>query len=271
MAVSKKAQEEANNSASGSSDHEKLAKNLLRKLQLTKGARYNADRRLYLKGHYSDLTISILSILVITFSLVIVIFIGQDASVTAKYLTLANLVLSSTILFLNIYESKKNYTMRAEKMRMSAHLISEIHNNLEADISLKNLDNERTLEYVRQYNKAIQQFQENHDNIDFLHFKFGQEPRWPERQDHLATEEDERQRKLEIYNREKKVYKYKKRKQRQMNTTQFFEIRATFFICAIILPTLILVGLHYAPIFVGTNALDQRAAVGATAAAQASE
>ena len=161
-------------------DRTNLIKFFMKKMVITKGARFDAYRRLKRMGNISLVSISLLSIYAIISSLFVFVFSDEIGQLTSKYFTMVSVILASLILFLNAFESSKQYELRSEKMRMSAQRISDLYNEFDAKFHLSIIDDDYLQNTISKYNGILQEFAENHDDVDFLHHRYGRFPAFRE-------------------------------------------------------------------------------------------
>jgi hypothetical protein len=144
----------------------------LSKLWVTKGCRFEANRRLAAKNQASLLTISILSIYVIAGSLVTLISpVGTLSQSTINGINLLLVVTSIFILVLSNIEAAKNHGLRAHVMLKCAQQLSELYNEIEYLIETKRISTESFHAQLKLYDKIIADFSDNHDDIDYLYFQ----------------------------------------------------------------------------------------------------
>jgi SMODS and SLOG-associating 2TM effector domain family 5 len=151
---------------------EKYYAQFLSKLWVTKGCRFEANRRLARKNQASLLTISLLSIYVIAGSLTTLIApAGSLTQGTGNVINFLLVVTSIFILVLSNIESGNNYALRAHVMLKCAQQLSELYNEIEFMLRTRTATLDSFLERVHKYDKIISDFSDNHDDIDFLCFK----------------------------------------------------------------------------------------------------
>jgi hypothetical protein len=146
-----------------------FATKLLKAFYFTKGSRFAAHRRLLKKHHLSVLSVSMLSIYVIAASL-LPIFLGPLPGKSTNMLTLATVIASIFIIVLSLITAGQNYYTRAERMLKCAQKISELYYELEQSILCNSL-NDAFIERMRgTYAAILNDYSENHDDIDFLYY-----------------------------------------------------------------------------------------------------
>jgi VIT1/CCC1 family predicted Fe2+/Mn2+ transporter len=143
------------------------------KMWKTKGARYNAYRRLRNKHLWSARTISVLSIYAITVSL-LQLFPDIVAPEKQHIATVAAVSFAIFILVLSILEQSENYLLRAEHLHRCANEISKLYDELHLLVSGNREIEKNELELRRisdAYHDTISRYDENHDWIDYLYFQ----------------------------------------------------------------------------------------------------
>jgi hypothetical protein len=153
----------------GVSDHYDRFRNTM---SITRGARFEANRRLSRKNELSLFTVSVLSIYVMAATLVPIIsrnLIPDDYNI----IPLSTIVTSVFILVLSHMEAAKNYTARAERMLKCAQKISELHNELQLQIKAGSVTEDSFRKVKDKYDEIIRDFSDNHANVDFFYFMAG--------------------------------------------------------------------------------------------------
>ena len=140
-----------------------------RSLWITKGARFEANRRLTRKNEISLFTISLLSIYVMAATLVPVL--SKDL-IPDKFniIPLATMVTSIFILVLSHMEAAKNYSARAERMLRCAQKIAEIYNEFQFQMKTTIITTDSFKKLKDDYDKIILDYSENHANVDYFYF-----------------------------------------------------------------------------------------------------
>lgn len=143
------------------------------KIWSTKGARFEADKRLGRKFKLSNLTFSILSAYLIIASLISVYRLNENFN--ANLLAYVITALSIMVLVLSQYDTSQNYQLRAKEFHNCALELSILYNKLRI---FKTLSESNTLEETQKFcNELSSQYQEilskyeNHNSIDYLTFR----------------------------------------------------------------------------------------------------
>lgn len=134
---------------------DKLTK-LTDNIWITRGARFNAYRRLARKNYASIFTISILSF----FNIGLALF---PQIIDANYIAPATVAVSVFILVISLLEAGKNYAVKSERMHQNAVDL----NQLLARITLQDQVKQNELEnYHDEYCKLIKSCPDNHNPCD---------------------------------------------------------------------------------------------------------
>ncbi|MEM8613042.1 MAG: SLATT domain-containing protein [Cyanobacteria bacterium P01_H01_bin.105] len=149
--------------------------NLSRRMWITRGARFNASRRLTKKHHWSLASISILSVYGISIPIIqSLIDFSKCSEVNQVYSAIAT-VLSVFILVISLLEGGKNFQLRADSLHINAVEISRLCRELEFLLS-QNISGESLVEKSKEisdeYEKLISDCPYNHEVRDFDLFKF---------------------------------------------------------------------------------------------------
>ncbi|WP_158510413.1 SLATT domain-containing protein [Roseibium album] len=145
------------------------AKRLRRKMHYTKGARFEAHKRLLVKYRLSLWSISILSFYVICISIGLLVFLGQYDPNIGKYLTFLSVAMSVFIIILSLLNESNSYQSHSKSMHDCARDITRLYNS----IPLSNkIDEEYYKEKLREYQIIIDKYDENHESLDLLCHRF---------------------------------------------------------------------------------------------------
>lgn len=142
---------------------EDIENKLDRDIWITKGARFNASRRLLRKHHASIFTIAVLSFYNISVSLSPELLgIGGNAQDLS-------IILSVFILTLSLLEANKGYNIQSLRLHQNAIDLSELYYNFQHQkkLSKKNYLNN----FIKDYAQLIKNCPENHSPVDKNYFK----------------------------------------------------------------------------------------------------
>ena len=146
------------------------ADKFLRTLWITKGARFEAHRRLMARHTYSVFTIAILSIYVIGASLISLMYQDTLQASDIKFINLFTVLTSVFILVVSIYESGRDYVTRAELMLRCGQNITELHSEVDYKKKQGLLELDNFQPYIDRYHNIMREYNENHENIDYKYF-----------------------------------------------------------------------------------------------------
>lgn len=150
-----------------------FAEDLLRQVWTTKGARFNAHRRLRSQGKQSILAISLLSSYVLIITL-LTVFPAITLSDFQSQLSFGTLAMAILILVLSVLEGAKEYALRGERMHQCAIELSGLY----ADIKLeceKHADKVSVSSFIpaaaKRYQEILARTAENHEILDYKYFQ----------------------------------------------------------------------------------------------------
>lgn len=157
-----------------------------RRMQLTKGARFEAARRHKFSGRSSGYSIVILSVWIFTLSVYVLIY--PDGS-RNNYINALNLILSFFVIAFSLLQGAKRHELRSEMFLKCAQEIDEISTDLSVDerrseslftaqigmsspdLARVNEEVERIFKYISshdsKYQKILMSFSDNHSDIDY--------------------------------------------------------------------------------------------------------
>lgn len=145
----------------------------LDKIWTTKGARFNAHRRLLARHKSSTKALAVLSIYVIAASIgsLVVQFEPVFARTYSRALPAigaGTIVVSVFILVQSLLDSAQNYQLRAHQMLRCGEKLSSLYNRLSAKRNMRQIGPEEYLLHVEEYDRILQDYSENHEDIDYL-------------------------------------------------------------------------------------------------------
>jgi hypothetical protein len=168
-------------------------RSLLRQLWITKGTRFEANRRLERQHAASHLAISTLSVYVICAALLELLVKsapmgGHTGSAVIAHggalhflFPLATIAAPIFILVLEKHTAGKHYLVKADRMERSALKIQELHSELRFAAASGTATTELLNRIREDYEAVMQDFTANHDNIDYLYFQTLQPDKFPEK------------------------------------------------------------------------------------------
>ena len=140
------------------------------KIWSCRGARFVASRRLYSKNYASQLVLSFFSLMVIATGIALLV-LPSDYKTLAKFFSVLSIDASVFILVLSNLEFAKNYAVHADRMFKGAQALSPLHDEIEKSIYCKTLTQDNIVSYIKEYNKILNEFEVNHEEIDYLYFQ----------------------------------------------------------------------------------------------------
>jgi len=149
----------------------KYALNVLRRMNLTKGARFEAARRHKKAFRCSVLSIIILSTYVFGFSIINLI-VNESINKVSHVFDGASLITSFFIVSFSLTQAYKRHELRAALFLKCAQGIAEIRDEMEALFSFGLLNRSEIEDRSRRYNSIINSNEDNHSDIDFYIYQF---------------------------------------------------------------------------------------------------
>ena len=142
------------------------------KMWSTKGARFNCDKRLRIKGNASNVGLSVISAYLIIASLITVFEL--DLGIEQSVLNFTITALSILVLVFTQFENAQKYDLKAKTHHDSGLRISELYNELRIFKTLvKNKADKETLDFARDLVKRYESVLSttgNHSRIDYDRF-----------------------------------------------------------------------------------------------------
>jgi hypothetical protein len=142
-------------------------KKLLDKIWATKGARFNAHRRLLGKNSASQFALAVLSIYAIAASVSGLVLPPAKYPKLLPAMNAGTIVASVFILVQGLLESAKDYRLRAHQMLRCGEKLSELYNIISAHRSIKDLSKNSYIDSVHKYSQILADYSENHADIDY--------------------------------------------------------------------------------------------------------
>ena len=136
----------------------------------TRGARFNAYRRLRAKHRWSTWSIAFLSFYTLAINILpyAPIYLMNDRQ--KNLIAFFSLMLSLFILILSLLEGQNDYHLQASRLLSSANEMSDLHNRTRL-ISNESNTRSELKKYISEYSFILNKYYENHDPIDFEMFK----------------------------------------------------------------------------------------------------
>jgi hypothetical protein len=144
----------------------------LNQMWKTKGARFNACRRLKQTYKISNLAISLFSSFVILISLIALLPSSFGLNLNVTNISLLSLLMSMFILLLSLLENGKQYEIKSERLFNNANEITRIYDKFRFILEVKREKSGAKIEsLISEYHFALDKCQENHEPVDYEMFE----------------------------------------------------------------------------------------------------
>jgi len=144
------------------------------KMWVTKGARFNASKRLSLRDNWSNKATGFLSAYLIIIGLLSVYQISQTPIINPNIIAFGSTAISILLLAFSQMEAAQDYKMRAHRHIDCALRISKLYNDLRIFKTMKNpTEEEKTAfaeELANKYQDILDHYS-NHDSVDLKLFQ----------------------------------------------------------------------------------------------------
>lgn len=146
---------------------------IFKKIWVTRGARFQAHKRLNVINNWSTWSVNLLSIYVVCLSILALAPPTQLSFLADKMGTLLIICFSVLMLVVNLLESSKDYKLKADVMHRCAKELSHLYNELILikDQSSNPNINDKLVEILNKYQVIIDNCSDNHLPIDVEKFK----------------------------------------------------------------------------------------------------
>lgn len=145
---------------------------ILRKIYFTKGARFTYHKRLQQQARLVSWSIAWLSILVISFSLISIVFSDNIDKFVNIIIVTGNIILSFSILVISITEDTWNKALIASEMHRCAMDLNRQYDRIEAQIDSRSTQSEvqinqgDTEQWADKYHDILARCSFNHSSVD---------------------------------------------------------------------------------------------------------
>jgi len=137
----------------------------------TKGARFNAHRRLERRSTVALWTLGLLSMLVFVLSLTALVFADTISAGQIKMIGLSTAIISFVSIWAHVYEYSHKHDRQAFSFHKSGQKLSELYNRIALEEKLADdFDEAHLIEFSEAYAEIIKDFDDNHANCDFRYF-----------------------------------------------------------------------------------------------------
>ena len=140
------------------------AQHLLRSLQITSSARFNASRRLRLHQDVSLWAVSVFSVVLIVVPLLEPF--GVKTNLNSQLVNLLNIVAAIIILVISILVNSSNFAERSEKMHRCALELNALARDVELRIQEAGVEATNIKDLQARYDEILTRY-ENHEDMDF--------------------------------------------------------------------------------------------------------
>lgn len=150
--------------------NEQMCDDLLQRMRITRGARYNAYRRLKKKHDLSIATIAFLSSYALIINSIKFANFIQLKQYQYNYISFFTMVISVFILALSLVDSSRDYKTNADRLYISAIEIENLYNELKKSLghAMSPRARERLFNTLSgAYGRILQLYQVNHELIDY--------------------------------------------------------------------------------------------------------
>lgn len=140
------------------------------KMWVTKGARFNASKRLSLRDNWSNKAIGFLSAYLIIIGLLSVYQISQTPIISPNIIAFSSTAISILLLAFSQMEAAQDYKMRAHRHIECSLRISKLYNDLRIFKTMTNPTEEEKAKYAAELSNKYQDIldhYDNHNSVDF--------------------------------------------------------------------------------------------------------
>lgn len=140
---------------------------------VTKGTRFNADRRLRLESEWSQRSIALLSVYLVILSIAVVVPAFGISTTHQTEVSIVTAALSLLLVVLSLLENGRNYLVRADRLHRCAMSIDSLLSDVRAELPLSTgpAPSAHMLELSQKYHEVLAGCAENHSEVDFDLFR----------------------------------------------------------------------------------------------------
>lgn len=138
---------------------------------ITKGARYNAAKRLERQAEMADIAATGLSFAVTSLSLLSLLFADGISPFQSKTIGAATIIISFFIMLMSLMQSGKRYGLRAYVLHRCGEELTDLYREVEAAEDLDQMTADAYLSFLKRYNSVLAHNNENHTNTDYNYFQ----------------------------------------------------------------------------------------------------
>jgi len=148
----------------------KLATSEKTRIWRTRGARFNAARRMRIKDILSTFSISVLACWGITLPIIQKVYGVTPGSAIDEHYTFVSIIASLFVLIIGLLEGAQAYAVKKERLEQSAKRLGEIFAEFELQLAKAGADDgnlsSAIAKVTEQYHRALSECAENHEPID---------------------------------------------------------------------------------------------------------
>lgn len=146
------------------------AQEFLEKVWKTRGARFNAYRRLRQRHWLSVLTTSLLSVYVATLTLLPAMIDSASLPLPPQALRATTTLLAAMILVVGLVEHFKSYELHADRLHRSGLRLGELYDQLEGQLESEDVT-AAVMDGQEKYHSILREIDDNHEPCDYRLFK----------------------------------------------------------------------------------------------------
>lgn len=143
--------------------------NLLRRIGITTGCRFNAHARLKSINNLSNFSISLLSFVVVIISMITLVYGDYIPKTMNVLLSFLSVSASVFIIIITLLEGAKNNSVAADRMHRCGIELLALYNRYQHHLE-SNATYPPKREFISEYNSVIARYPENHEETDFLKY-----------------------------------------------------------------------------------------------------
>lgn len=144
------------------------------KMWVTKGARFNASKRLSLRDDWSNKAMGFLSAYLIIIGLLSVYQVSQTPIISPNIIAFSSTAISILVLAFSQMEAAQDYKMRAHRHIECSLKISKLYNDLRIFKTMSNPNDDEKAKYAvhlsNKYQDILDHY-DNHNSVDFSLFQ----------------------------------------------------------------------------------------------------
>lgn len=144
-----------------------LLNNLSNRVWITRGCRFNAQRRMEINDKCTNLSISVLSVIIIAINLLVFLPYFNNGNI----ITIITVSLSVFVLSISQFVYARDYKIKAQNYHKCGCELSEILDKIEILKMKESIQGDEISNLYKEYEKVIISYNENHSDIDYEIFR----------------------------------------------------------------------------------------------------